>query len=139
MLFLQDEKRQNQPRTNEQRVQLPFWGIFLLVYKLQFQTNLSHFCSKEIKAVKSNTWKLLVRRLPSTKLEKIWILPRAKGALLTGINKLKKTQATESFLRDIHKQRPTKSGRTQIFFMKNGKKLNRLKNLKTSFSEDIYW
>ena len=105
MLFLKDEKRQNQPRTNEQRVQLPFWGIFLLVYKLQFQTNLSHFCSKEIKAVKSNTWKLLVRRLPSTKLEKIGILPRAKGSLLTGINKLKITQATQSFLRE----RPTKS------------------------------
>ena len=101
MLFLPDEKRQNQPRTNEQRAQLPFSGIFLLVYKLQFQTNLSHFCSKEIKTVKNNTWKLFVRRLPSTKSEKTGINSRAKASLLIGINKLNTTQATQSFLRDI--------------------------------------
>ena len=53
-IIYQDEKRQNQPRTNEQRVLLhflvtPFWD-----YKLQFQTNLSHFCVKRNKAVQNN-------------------------------------------------------------------------------------
>ena len=76
----------------------------------------------------------MVWDIPSTKQEKNVTFPRPKVSLSIGINILKTTQATESFC----KQRPTESCRTRIFFLRNGKKLNTLKILNTSFFEDIY-
>ena len=43
----------------------------------------------------------MVLDIPSTKQEKAATIPRTKGSLLTGINKLKTTQPTERFWRDI--------------------------------------
>ena len=97
-IIYQDEKRQNQPRTNEQRVLLQFLVISFWDYKLQFQINLGHLCFKRNKTVQNNPWKIMLWHIPSTNQEKSVTFSRPKGSLLTGINKLKTTQGRESFL-----------------------------------------
>ena len=45
---------------------------------------------------------------------------------------------TKRFIIEMYKSTEKNSCRTQIFVIKNGKKLNRFKTLNTSFFEDIY-
>ena len=97
-IIYQDEKRQNQPRTNEQRVLLQFLLISFWDYKLQFQINLGHLCLKRNKTVQNNPSKIMLWHIPSTNQEKSVAFSRPKSLLLTGIDKLKTTQGRESFL-----------------------------------------
>ena len=97
-IIYQDEKRQNQPRTNEQRVLLQFLMISFWDYKLQFQINLGHLCLKRNKTVQNNPSKIMLWHIPSTNQEKSVAFSRPKSLLLTGIDKLKTTQGRESFL-----------------------------------------
>ena len=95
MLFFHDEKRQNEPRTNEERVQLIFWGIYFWGYKLvSGRPELLLF--KRNKTVENNPLKLIVWDIPSTKQEKHETFSRPKCSLLNHINKLKTNKQTKN-------------------------------------------
>ena len=130
MFFFMDEERWNQPRTNEQRVQLHFWVIYFWDYKLQFQTPQSYLLKRN-KTVKNNPWKLTFWDIPPTKQEQNVTCSRPKGSLLGGINKFKITQATQIFWRDILLSTKTdKIKQDSKMFHKNCQKIEQTQNLK---------
>ena len=86
------ENRQNQPRTNEERVLLHFLVICFWDYKLNLQKvsdKLESLLFKRIKPDKNNPLKIIVWEIPSTKEEKKCEHFKTKNFILAGINKLK--------------------------------------------------
>ena len=93
MLFLQDQKWRNEPRTNEQRVQVTLLGDIFLGLEVSFIQAWVTFVQN--KTFQIDPWKIMGWVIPSIVQEKNVMISRPKDSLLTGINKLETTQARE--------------------------------------------